>query len=60
MESRSESNTRKGDALKRAMYFANGTEIVWDVDEEHKFIDVYRVENPETPERFTIGDVIRL
>lgn len=58
VESRSESNTRKGDALKRAMYFANGTEIVWDVDEEHEFIDVYWVESPTNPHRYVAGDTI--
>lgn len=58
IESRSASNTRKGDAEKRAQYFAHGTEIVWDVDEENEIIDIYRVEASEHPQRFTIDDII--
>ena len=40
IESRSPSNRRRQEAMKRAQYFANGTEIVWDVDEPNAVIYV--------------------
>jgi len=58
VESRSDSNTRAGDAEKRKKYFAHGALIIWDVNEKDKFIDVYRVESPEEAQHFTIDDVI--
>jgi len=58
VESRSTSNTRAGDAEKRKKYFAHGALIIWDVSEKDKFIDVYRAESPNDPQRFTIDDVI--
>jgi Uma2 family endonuclease len=58
IESRSPSNTRKADRLKRAMYFAKGTQIVWDLDEEHECIDVYRATAPEKATRYRAGDTI--
>ncbi|MCE7988893.1 MAG: hypothetical protein DYG89_47665 [Caldilinea sp. CFX5] len=58
IESRSPSNTRKADRLKRAMYFAKGTQIVWDLDEEHEFIDVYYATAPEKAIRYRVGDTI--
>ena len=47
IESRSPSNWRKQEAAKRALYFAHGTKIVWDVDEANNEIYVYRAEAPE-------------
>lgn len=58
IESRSPSNRRRQEAVKRALYFAHGTEIVWDVDEANQVIYVYRAEAPEQPTRFGIDDII--
>ena len=40
IESRSPSNWRKQERLKREKYFAHGTQIIWDVDEPNKRIYV--------------------
>lgn len=58
IESRSPSNTRKADRIKRAMYFAKGTQIVWELDEEHELIDVYYATAPEKAVRYRVGDTI--
>ncbi|MCB0085144.1 MAG: Uma2 family endonuclease, partial [Caldilineaceae bacterium] len=58
IESRSPSNWRKQEALKRAQYFANGTEVVWDVDEPNRVIYVYHAWAPEKPIRYNEGDDI--
>jgi len=43
-------------AAKRRDYFAAGTRVVWDVDPVQKTIAAYRVDQPESPTRFGIGD----
>ncbi len=58
VEVRSSSNTRRGEAVKRAQYFAHGTQIVWDVDEEKEVIYVYRADVPNQPQRYGIDDII--
>ncbi|MEM7128505.1 MAG: Uma2 family endonuclease [Chloroflexota bacterium] len=58
IESRSPSNTRKGDRLKRTKYFNHGTRIVWDVDEPNKCVHVYRAEDPEKPITYTVNDTV--
>ena len=58
IESRSPSNRRRQEALKRQQYFANGTEVIWDVDEENEVIYVYRAENPQKPVRYGVADEI--
>ena len=58
VEARSPSNWRKQERLKRDMYFAHGTLIVWDVDEKNKRISVYRAENPATPTVYGLDDII--
>ncbi len=58
VEVRSPSNWRKQERLKRDMYFAHGTLIVWDVDEKNKRIYGYRVENPDTPTVYGLDDII--
>jgi Uma2 family endonuclease len=44
-------------ALKRAAYFAGGTQVVWDVDvlRDH-LVRVYRVEDPENPTVYRRGE----
>jgi len=58
IESRSPSNRRKQEAMKRAQYFANGTEIVWDVDEANAVIYVYRATTPTRPLRYGKADEV--
>ena len=58
IESRSPSNWRKQEARKRAQYFANGTELVWDVDEANAVIYVYRAGAPTRPMRYGKADEI--
>lgn len=58
IEVRSPSNRRRQEARKRAMYFAQGTEIVWDVDEKSRIIYVYRAEAPDQPVRYGVEDEI--
>ncbi|MEM7536889.1 MAG: Uma2 family endonuclease, partial [Chloroflexota bacterium] len=58
IEARSPSNTRKEDREKRAKYFANGTQVVWDVDEETQRIWVYRANAPSRPTEYRMGDEI--
>jgi Uma2 family endonuclease len=58
IESRSPSNRRRQEALKRAQYFAHGTEIVWDVDEAHEVIYVYHAATPTKPTRYGKEDEI--
>ncbi|MEM7126434.1 MAG: Uma2 family endonuclease [Chloroflexota bacterium] len=58
IESRSKSNWRKQERLKRDKYFANGTLLIWDVDEPNKCIHVYRAEAPETPTTYGLNDII--
>ena len=58
IESRSPSNRRVQEERKRTQYFANGTQIIWDVDAENQVIYVYRAESPKDPKRFGMGDEI--
>jgi Uma2 family endonuclease len=58
IESRSPSNRRRQEAQKRAQYFAHGTEIVWDVDEENAVIYVYQAATPTKPTRYGKADAI--
>lgn len=58
IEVRSPSNWRAQERRKRQLYFVNQTQIVWDVDEEHQEIWVYRAESPEQPEHYQVGDEI--
>ena len=58
IESRSPSNRRKQEAMKRAQYFANGTELIWDVDEPNAVIYVYRATAPTRPLRYGKADEI--
>ncbi len=43
-------------ADKRADYFEAGTLVVWDVDPWDGWIDCYRVNTPDTPQRFGPSD----
>lgn len=58
VEVRSPSNRRAQERRKRELYFANNVQIVWDVDEEHQVIWVYRAEAPDEPTRYGIEDEI--
>jgi Uma2 family endonuclease len=58
VEVRSPSNRRAQERRKRALYFANRVQIVWDVDEDHEVIWVYRAEAPGKPVRFDLQDEI--
>lgn len=58
VEVRSLSNWRRQEQQKRALYFANGVQLVWDVDERKQVIWVYRAEAPENPIRFGAEDEI--
>lgn len=58
IESRSPSNRRRQEAFKRAQYFANGTALVWDVDEANAVIYVYQAAMPAKPLRYGLGDEI--
>ena len=58
IESRSPSNWRAQEKRKRALYFANNVEVVWDVDEEQRKIWVYKASTPDTPIEFGMGDEI--
>jgi len=58
VEIRSPSNRRVQEEAKRERYFANGAQVVWDVDEKKQIIYVYRAESPEESETYTTDDVI--
>lgn len=58
VEVRSPSNRRAQERRKRAFYFANGVQIVWDVDEANQVIWVYTAEAPDAPTRFGAEDEI--
>lgn len=58
IEVRSPSNWRAQERRKRQLYFANHTQIVWDVDEANQEIWVYRAESPGQPEHYQMGDEI--
>lgn len=58
VESRSPSNRRAQERRKRQSYFANGVQVVWDVDLRHRRIYVYRAERPDAPEVYGVEDVI--
>jgi Uma2 family endonuclease len=45
-------------AIKRALYFAGGTQVVWDVDVLREcVVRVYRTDDPENPTVYRRGDV---
>ena len=44
-------------ALKRADYFAAGTQVVWDVDTIGEKINCYRADAPDQPVRFAPGQI---
>jgi len=58
VEVRSPSHRRAQERRKRAFYFANQVQIVWDVDEPHQVIWVYRAAAPTQPTRFSMEDSI--
>jgi len=58
IEARSPSNRRKQERAKRALYFKNKVQIVWDVDEVHEVIWVYHATAPDQPLRYDLGDEI--
>ena len=58
VEVRSLSNWRRQEQQKRAFYFSNGVQIVWDVDDRKQVIWVYHAETPEKPIRFGPEDEI--
>jgi Uma2 family endonuclease len=58
IEVRSPSNWRAQERRKRGLYFENGVQIVWDVDEERQIIWVYRAEAPDEPIRYDADDEI--
>jgi Uma2 family endonuclease len=58
IEVRSPSNWRAQERRKRALYFENNVQIVWDVDEEDQVIWVYRAEAPDEPTRYDADDEI--
>ncbi len=58
VEARSPSNRRIQEKRTRKLYFANHTQIVWDVDEINREIWVYRAELPEEPTHFGMDDEI--
>jgi Uma2 family endonuclease len=58
IEMRSPSNQRAQERRKRAFYFANRVQIIWDVDEAKQTIWVYHAEAPDSPTRFGAEDEI--
>lgn len=56
IEARSPSNRRAQERRKRQFYFANGVQIVLDVDADNQFIWVYHAGAPDQPLRFGIED----
>lgn len=58
VEVRSPSNRRAQGRRKRALYFANNVQMVWDVDEERQVMWVYHAEAPDEPARYDIDDEI--
>lgn len=58
IEVRSPSNRRAQERRKRALYFANHVDIVWDVDEPRQTIWVYRATAPERPTRYSMADTL--
>jgi Uma2 family endonuclease len=58
VEIRSPSNRRAQERRKRAFYFANGVQIVWDVDETSQVIWVYTAEAPDAPTGYGAEDEI--
>ncbi|MEM7536100.1 MAG: Uma2 family endonuclease [Chloroflexota bacterium] len=58
IEGRSRSNTRAEDKRKRTLYFANGVQIVWDLDDKRKKIWVYHSSTPDDPIEYSMGDEI--
>ena len=58
IEARSPSNWRKQERAKRALYFKNKVQIVWDVDEVQEIIWVYHATAPDQPLRYGLGDEI--
>lgn len=58
IEVRSPSNRRAQERRKRALYFANRVQIVWDVDEPRQTIWVYRATAPQRPTRHGMADEI--
>lgn len=58
IEVRSPSNRRTQEEFKRSLYFANGTKIVWDVDDRRQQIWVYRAEHPDRPTHLKLHDTL--
>ena len=58
VEVRSPSNRRTQEILKRSFYFANGTRIVWDVDDKKREVWVYRAEQPDRPAHLRTDDML--
>ncbi len=58
IEVRSPSNRRAQERFKRQLYFANGVQMVWDVDPVRQIIWVYRAETPETPQAYGVEDTL--
>ena len=58
VEVRSPSNRRAQEKKKRARYFRNGTEIIWDVDEKEEIIYVYRAGSQDVVETYAGDDEI--
>lgn len=59
IEARSPSNRRAQERRKRHFYFANGVQIVLDVDAENQIIWVYHANAPDQPLRFGIADELQ-
>ena len=58
VEVRSPSNRRTQEIFKRSFYFANGTRIVWDVDDKKREVWVYRAEQPDRPAHLRTDDML--
>ncbi len=56
IEARSPSNRRSQERRKRQFYFANGVQIVLDVDAENQMIWAYHAAMPDRPIRYGIED----
>jgi len=58
VEIRSPSNRRTQEEKKRELYFKDGAEVIWDVDEDNEVIHVYQAEMPEVSTTYSGEDEI--
>lgn len=58
VEVRSPSNRRSQEKFKRSLYFINGAQIVWDVDDKKREVWVYHAEQPDQPIHVRPNDLL--